>query len=456
MVVDRLTAEDRLMLWSDASWPQDIGAVAILDGRALLEPNGRFRIEVARSAVAGRLHLLPRFRQILEEPPRGLGGPVWVDAPRFDPADHVQVAQVPAPGDEAQLLQTIERLRRCRLERSRPLWEIWFLPGLPGSRLGMFIRVHHVIADGTALVAALGSLLDPTADSARAPASPWSPGPRPTGRELFGDSVQRRLAGLGRATEAVTHPARTARRVRDGWPAVRAIVAARPGPQTSLNLLVGPHRRLALVRGTLDQVTRIALDHRATVNDVLLAMTAGGLRGLLAARGEPTDRLTVPVYVPVSLRRDRDHPSIGNLISQLVVPLPLGTDDAGDRLDQIARETNARKAGHRPSLGSIFRSKAIASIMLTFIARQRINVETADLAGPAEPLFFAGAQLLEVFPLVNLVGNVSLGVGAVSYAGQFTIMAVGDGDAYPDLDTFADGARAEFRDLAASLGAGDR
>jgi WS/DGAT/MGAT family acyltransferase len=454
MVVDRLTAEDRLMLWSDASWPQDIGALAILDGRALLEPDGRFRIEVARAAVAARLHLLPRFRQILEEPPRGLGWPLWVDAPRFDLADHVQVAQVPAPGDEAQLLQSIERLRRCRLDRSRPLWEIWFLPGLPQSRVGMFIRVHHAIADGTALVAALGSLLDPAADSARAPGPPWSPRPGPTGREQLGDNVRRRLAGLGRATAAVAHPARTARRVRDGWPAIRAIVAARPGPQTSLNLLVGPHRSLALVRGTLEQVTRIAHDHRATVNDVLLAMTAGGLRGLLAARGEATAHLTVPLYVPISLRRDRAHPGIGNLISQMVVPLPLGTSDAGDRLDQITRETNARKAGHRPSLGSMFRSKAIASIMLTFIARQRINVETADLPGPAGPLFFAGARLLEVFPLVNLVGNVSLGVGAVSYAGQFSIMAVGDADGYPDIDTFADAARTELSELSRSLSAG--
>jgi diacylglycerol O-acyltransferase len=153
MVVDRLTAEDRLMLWSDASWPQDIGALAILDGRALLESDGRFRIEAARAAIASRLHRLPRSRQILDEPPRGLGRPLWIDATGFDLRHHVQVAQVPAPGDETQLLQTTERLRRCRLDRRRPLWEVWFLPGLPDGRVGMFIRLHHVIADGVALVA---------------------------------------------------------------------------------------------------------------------------------------------------------------------------------------------------------------------------------------------------------------------------------------------------------------
>jgi len=159
MAVDRLTAEDRLMLWSDEGWPQDIGALAVLDGRALLDSDGRFRIDAAREEIERRLHLLPRFRQILYQPRRGRGWPLWVDAPGFDLRDHARVAQVPDPGDEAQLLLATEQLRCHRLDRSRPLWEIWFLPGLPDARIGLFIRLHHVIADGIASVAGLGSLL---------------------------------------------------------------------------------------------------------------------------------------------------------------------------------------------------------------------------------------------------------------------------------------------------------
>ena len=160
MAVDRLTAEDRLMLWSDESWPQDIGALAVLDGRTLIDSDGRFRIEVALEAIHRRLHLLPRFRQILYQPRRGLGWPLWVDAPGFDLRNHVRVAHVPDPGDEAQLLIAVEQLRARRLDRSRPLWEISFLPGLPDARIGMFIRWHHVVADGVAGVASIGSLLD--------------------------------------------------------------------------------------------------------------------------------------------------------------------------------------------------------------------------------------------------------------------------------------------------------
>jgi len=451
MAVDRLTAEDRLMLWSDGSWPQDIGALAVLDGRTLLESDGRFRIDAAREAIERRLHLLPRFRQILYQPRRGLGWPLWVDAPGFDLRNHVRVAQVPEPGDEPQLLLATEQLRAHRLDRSRPLWEIWFLPGLPDARIGMFIRLHHVIADGIAGVASLGSLLDTDPDTTLTTASPWTPTPRPTDRELLGDNLRQRGDELARAVRVIAHPAATLRHARAEWPAMRELLARQPGPRTSLNRLVGPHRTLALIRSNLDLVTQVAHAHAATVNDVLLAMTAAGLRGLLRSRGEAVEDLTLPIYVPVSLRRDRTRPGAGNLISQMLVPLPLGTSDPGQRLGQIATETATRKANARPSLGAVFRNKILARAILPLIAKKRVNIETADLPGPPTPLYFRGAQLLDVFPLLNLVGNVSLGVGALSYAGQFNVMAVGDADTYPDIEVFTASARNE---LSALIGAG--
>src|SRR5215472_12350352 len=158
--MERLTAEDRLMLLPDELSPQDIGALDALDGAGrLLDPDGRFRVEEARRAVEARLHLVPRFRQVLHVPRHGLGGPVWTDDPAFDLAGHVRVTGVPAPGDEAALLRVTELLRR-RLDRSRPLWEIWFLTGLPERRIGLFARMHHAIADGIAGVATLSAFLD--------------------------------------------------------------------------------------------------------------------------------------------------------------------------------------------------------------------------------------------------------------------------------------------------------
>ena len=159
--MDRLTAEDQLMLWPDEIWPHEIGALAILDGSSLLGLGGRFRIEAPQDVIAARLHLVPRFRQLLYAPRRGLGGPLWVDAPTFDLSDHVRVVPPPDLGDETALLLATEQLRRRRLDRSRPLWEMSFHPGLPENRVGMFVKMHHAIADGIAVAATLGALLDP-------------------------------------------------------------------------------------------------------------------------------------------------------------------------------------------------------------------------------------------------------------------------------------------------------
>jgi hypothetical protein len=163
--MERLTEEDRFMLWPDEVWPQDIGALALLDGSRLIDSNGAFRIDALREAVACRLHLVPRFRQLLYVPPRRLGGPLWVDAPAIDLADHVAIFPVPAPGDEAQLLLAVEQLRRRRLNRSRPLWEMWFLTGLPEHRVGLFMRMHHAMADGMAALATIDSRYDAVCDS---------------------------------------------------------------------------------------------------------------------------------------------------------------------------------------------------------------------------------------------------------------------------------------------------
>jgi diacylglycerol O-acyltransferase / wax synthase len=448
--VERLSADDRLILWPDEVWPQDIGALGVLDGRSLLRSDGSFRLEAAKQAIEGRLHLLPRFRQVLYVPRRGLGGPLWVDAPEFNLSDHVGVERLQDPADEAELLRAIARLRRRRLEQSRPLWEMWFLTGLPADRIGWFVRLHHVVADGMAGVAELGVLLDPTPSAITTPAEPWAPEPWPSARELLLDNLRRRIAKLRIALSGVAHPAAILGGVRAAMPALRELLAEQPGPQTSLNRVIGQDRTLALVRSSLEQVNEVANTYGATVNDVLLAIIAGGVQGLLGSRGEPVEGVILPIYVPVSLRRGRSGHEGGNLISQMVVPLPLGIADPGQRLRQLAKETAKRKAIDRPSLGAMFHSKVIRGAMLKLIVRQRVNVVSADLPGPQTPLYFAGAQLIELSPLLNLLGTESLGVGALSYAGQFNVMVIADADAYPDIDVFAACARDELRGLIES------
>jgi WS/DGAT/MGAT family acyltransferase len=434
------------MLQVDRAWPQDIGALAILEGGALLDPIGRLRIDETREAIRSRLHRVPRFRQRLHVPRRGLGGPLWVDCRELDLVEHVRVRPLPPGSGESELLAAIEELRRDRLDPSRPLWAMWFLPGLAEGRVGLFIRIHHAIADGMAAMAIVAALLDPVPDTAPTAPQPWTPARPPRERDLRVDNVVRRVRAFLGAFSFLGHPKSTLRGVRAAWPAAREILAEEPAPRTSLDRLIGPDRSLALVRTEIDAVKAAAHAADATVNDVLLAATAAGLRALLRHRGEPVDGTTARVFVPVSLRRGRLQLQ-GNLIAQMVVPLPLGAAEPIARLRRIATETGERKGRSRAPLGTLFRGGILTKLLLKAVVRQRVNVGTANIHGPEEPLYLAGARLLEVFPVLNLIGNVALSVGALSYAGAFDICVIADADAYPDLEVFAAGLRDELRAL---------
>jgi hypothetical protein len=136
----------------------------------------------------------------------------------------------------------------------------------------------------------------------------------------------------------------------------------------------------------------------------------------------------------------------------MVVPLPLGVADPVQRLRLITGETVERKKLTRPPAGTLLRNGLVQRAFLHVMARQRwANTYVANVPGPPVQLYLAGAPLLEVFPLVPLIGNVTLGVGALSYAGQFNLTVVADEAACPDVEIFAAGVAAELRSLTASL-----
>jgi WS/DGAT/MGAT family acyltransferase len=451
--VERLTASDLFTLWpDDFGWSQDIGVLAILDGTRLLDPDGRVRIQAIRQHIEPRLHLVPRFRQLLYRPRRGLGWPLWVDAPTFDLADHLRVHPLAAPGDEAELLQACARLYQQRLDPARPLWQAWLLPGLPDRQVGLFLRAHHTIADGVAGVAAFGALLDPDAEASTPVAPPWTPTPLPTTGELLGDNLRRRVQGLDRALLALAHPSRTLRRARGAWPAWREFFAER-APRTSLNRPIGTDRRLVVVRSRLDAVKQVAHAHHATVNDVVLAAVAGGLRQLLAGRGEPVQELVLRAMVPVSLHHEQPGQARGNNDTVMVVPLWLGEPDPVRRLELIAAETAARKHKVRPPVtDGLFRFVAVQRASYRLLAHQRsVNLSVTNVPGPPVPLYLAGARLLELFPVVPIIGNVTLDVGVLSYAGQLNLTAMADQATCPDVEVFTHGVQRALDDLGRSV-----
>jgi WS/DGAT/MGAT family acyltransferase len=452
--LERLTASDLfLLLWDDYGWSTDIGGLAILDGTSLLDGHGRVRIEAIREHLEPRLHLVPRFRQLLHRPQLGLGWPLWVDAPSFDLADHIRVHPISAPGGQAQLLQACQELARRHLDPARPLWELWLLPGLPEQRVGAYLRLHHVLADGTAALAAFGSLLDPTADPPTPVAPPWTPTPIPTAGGLLRDNLRRRRQELGRGWSGLSHPGRTLRQARQVLPAWREVLTEQPAPRTSLNRPVGTDRRLAIVRGHLDPTKQIAHAHHATVNDVVLAAVAGGLRQLLTTRAEDVHGLVQRAMVTISQHQEQPAQARGNKPGWMMVPLPLGEPDPVRGLQLIAADTAARKSKARPQAGSgIFRFVACQRVWYRRFPRQRsVNLVVTNVPGPPMPLYLAGARLLELFPVMPTMGNLTLVVAVLSYAGQLNLTAVADRDGCPDLEVFAHGVRSALDDLARSV-----
>ena len=230
----------------------------------------------------------------------GLGWPLWVDAPSVDIAEHVGVFPVAAPGNDTQLLRACETLRRRPLDRTRPLWQMWFLPGLPEGSVGFFMKLHHAIADGVAGVAALGAFLD---------LAPVSPEPRP------GTWSDRLLS-------AIATPVTTMRRMQRSWPAAREIFAEGRAPRTTVNRRIGSDRRLAIIRTNLDDLKAIAHIHDAKINDVLLTAVAGGYAELLRSRGERVDTLVLRAFVPVSLHQEHADQAKGNVDALQGAPGP--------------------------------------------------------------------------------------------------------------------------------------
>jgi len=264
-------------------------------------------------------------------------------------------------------------------------WRIGFLTGLGEGRVGLFVRMHHAIADGRAALTLVAAFLDLAPDPPFQPAPEWPPADRPASAMLLADTLWRHVRSVAGVTAILLRPRSTIRRLRAGWPAARELFAEPRGSKTSLDRRVGLDRNLALIRTSLHEVKRIARMHDATSNDVLLAVTAAGLRALLLSRGEPVEGVTTPVYVPVSLRGRMHGRTPGNDIAQMVVPLRLGESDPARRLAQIAGETATRKARRRTSLGSLFRVRFVRRRLLIAIDRQRVNVTTASLPGSSRP-----------------------------------------------------------------------
>src|ERR1700704_5841982 len=399
--------------------------------------------------IRGRLHLVPRYRQKLAIPPLETGRPLWVDDHNFNLEYHVRHTALPEPGSEEQLLRLAARIFSQRLDRAKPLWETWMIEGLEDNRFALITKTHHALIDGIAGVDLATVLFD--LDPVPKPANPeadeeWVAAREPSGPEMVAAGLRGIVkAGVdvaARAVSAATHPEAAINKAREAIEGVGEVAWAglNPAPHTPLNVDIGPHRRIGVVRFELEEFKQVKDALGGTVNDVVLTVVAGALREWLHSRGVRTEGVELRGLVPVSIRGEQDR-NLGNRIAAMRGPLPVYIGDPVARLRFVKQEMDGLKES-KQALGA----EVIASVNNfappTLLAQaSRINFSTrlfnlivTNVPGPQFPLYVLGRELQDLVPVAFLPENHALAIAIMSYNGKLNFGLLADYDALPDLD----------------------
>jgi diacylglycerol O-acyltransferase len=422
--------------------------------------------EEFRDHIASRLHLVPRFRQKLRFVPFGQARPVWVDDPHLNLDYHVRHTALPPPGSEEQLRTLAARIFSQRLDRSKPVWEMWLVDGLEGGRFAIVAKTHHALVDGVSGVDITTVLFDLDAEPERAAdPEPWLPRPEPSGTQLLADAVLERVGSPPAVFRGAAGALRAPRRVVSA--AVENLEAAgsfvRTGlaaPQSPLNREIGPYRRFDWVRTDLAELKRIKAVAGGTVNDVILSAVTGALGRYLRSTGTSTRDLELRAMVPISVRADGEHGALGNRVSAMMAPLPVWCDDPVERLRTVTSRMGDLKSSRQAVGASLlteasdFAPPTIAAQAARLQSRQRFfNLVVTNVPGPQFPLYLLGRELQDVFPMVPLAKNQTVCFGIMSYNGRVNFGITADYDGMPDLEALAGETSAAIDELSAAVSA---
>jgi diacylglycerol O-acyltransferase / wax synthase len=400
-----------------------------------------------RRHIAARLELVPRLRRRLAFAPPGMGEPFWVDDPEFDVANHVlALGRAGTELDDRRFAALCDEFLSVPLARDRPLWEIRLAARLGDGRCGLVAKIHHALVDGRSAVEVAQLLFD-VEPGPVVPALParWQPAPAPGSAGLgaralmtaAGESLRAARGVAGMAGEPRAAAGRIAGTLR------RAALAAgedllRPAPSSALNARIGPRRALVRHSIDLDAVGAVRRKAGGTINDVCLAVAAGGLRELALARGE--EPRSLKVMVPVNVRADEESGSLGNRISFVFVDLPLEVPRARTRLARIRHATEGFKQAGRPAgAQTVFGALGLLPDPLRGVAARAVasprayNLTISNVPGPGFPLYMLGAELLEAHPVVPIADRHALSIGIFRYRERLNFGLYADPEAFPQV-----------------------
>jgi WS/DGAT/MGAT family acyltransferase len=416
--------------------------------------------------VAGKLPLIPRYRQVLQTVPLQLARPTWVDAQHFDLRQHVRFATLPTPG-RAALRAFLADLLSERLDRSRPLWELWVVDGFGADEWVVFWKLHHCMIDGVSGTELLTVLFDPSPQSAPPVADTWQPRPAPGTfgvlRDVATDVARASVGSVGslvgtarRGVSAATDLTRLTRNT--------ARVATRIA---SLNLdsplygSISTRRSYDWTTVPFEDVAEVRRAFGGTINHVVLAAVLAGYRDLLLARGMSLEGRTLRIPVPVALRpRDASGQPVGDgsmmtKASGLIANLPLDVEDPAARLAAVRTHLDELKDSGETSVLSTMQDLSgpvptlVLAAALRVVSKQRaVGPVVTNVPGPRETLYLLGGEITHIWSYAPVFPPGSrTAVSVYSYGGVLHVAVNADRKTVPDVDVVVSGIRQGVEDL---------
>ncbi len=459
---DRLTALDStfLHLEEHSTAHMHVASVMVFEGQA---PTPQDLID----HVLSRLHLVPRYRQRLAFVPLDQGRPVWADDPHFNPAYHIRHTALPKPADDAALKRLAGRLFSQRLDRSKPLWEIWLVQSMAGGRFALIAKTHHALVDGISGVDITTVLFDTAREPApTAPSPTWSAKPLPGPAKLLGEALLERStvpAEMLRGGRALLRgPRKAFSQLKSGLTNVGATTLTgitAPAPPSPFNVDIGPHRRYTFLDADLASFKAIKDSLGGTLNDVVLTSVSLALGRWLRRHHTDTEGLVLKAMVPVSVRTTAQRGALGNQVAAMWAPLPVGVENPAECLHKIAAAMeDLKKSGQAVGAQVLtnlagFAPPTILSQAARLQARQPFfNLVVTNVPGPQFPLYLLGRRLQVLYPVVPLAQRQALGIAVMSYDGHLGFGLLGDYDALPDLEAIAGDLKWAIASLARAAG----
>ncbi|WP_024441216.1 wax ester/triacylglycerol synthase family O-acyltransferase [Mycobacterium sp. UM_WGJ] len=370
-----------------------------------------------QATLAERLRACPRFGQRLVRHALDLSAPEWVDDPHFDLAHHIGRVAAPSPGGDAELHTVVADVMSWRLDRNRPLWEIWVISGLSGDRWALLMKVHHCIADGTAAAHMLTGLSDNGFAhlAAHAAAAPREAAQPPRSRPVLDLNPVHWMYNLRGAVELATG-------------------LLQPS-SSSLNGPITSRRRYSAARVPLGDIEQVCRVFDVTVNDVVLAALTESYRDFMIRRGQVPQSDSLRTLVPVSAG-SADAPGYpDNRVSLLLPRLPIEESNPVKRLLAVRSRLAQAKAGGQRHAGRAIMSaagllpvawSAWAARLLGQVHQRGVVALATNVPGPSEPLQIMGCDVAAVLPVPPIAMQLRTGVSVLSYAGELFVGILAD------------------------------